>query len=149
MWYWLYFGVGYHKLKRDGKLAFYQRQQSKPEQGSLVRRESRRVALPSRPSLNELTSEAKKQSLLSKQEELVQFSSARDVRRPGIQDEEGSPIIEKLITADANDSYCQSSVCMKVVKDIFYCLDGAVENLCTICCVCGSKCGKGLNNGSI
>ena len=40
---------GYHLLKQDGKLPFYQRQQSKPEQGVLVRRESSNVMKPNQP----------------------------------------------------------------------------------------------------
>ena len=33
-----FFFSGYHKLKKEGKLPYYQRQQSKPEQGNLLKR---------------------------------------------------------------------------------------------------------------
>nr|XP_026693561.1 uncharacterized protein LOC100181794 isoform X2 [Ciona intestinalis] len=67
---------GYHKLKKDGRLPFYQRQQSRPEQGSLVRTSNQedkrhrssvpaknitpKTTLPSRSSMNELSSHGRR-----------------------------------------------------------------------------------------
>nr|CAB3262310.1 uncharacterized protein LOC100179483 [Phallusia mammillata] len=109
---------GYYKLKRDGRLAFYQRQQSKPEQGILVRKEPTRsnslrpavAGLPSRPSLNELTSEAKKKSMINRPMDLPQMSTSdQDIRMTGDAAERGSPMIESLINDDSAHSGFQSS----------------------------------------
>ncbi|XP_078494827.1 uncharacterized protein LOC144749699 [Ciona intestinalis] len=109
---------GYHKLKQDGRLPFYQRQQSRPEQGSLVRvsnQEEKRhrssvpakhvtpkTKLPSRSSMNELSSHGRRTI-----DPLYEVSrSATDIN-DDMPIEDG--IMKKLIDSEHSLEYLPSS----------------------------------------
>uniref|UniRef100_H2YNW1 Uncharacterized protein n=1 Tax=Ciona savignyi TaxID=51511 RepID=H2YNW1_CIOSA len=108
---------GYHKLKKDGRLAYYQRQQSKPEHGNFTRgptekrhrssasaqRNTVKQGLSLRSSLNELSSASN-----------VKFESiSRSV--DGITDdthvEDG--ILKKLLNSDQSLEHLPSSVTLQ------------------------------------
>ncbi|XP_076821122.1 uncharacterized protein LOC143466871 isoform X2 [Clavelina lepadiformis] len=114
---------GYHKLKQEGKLLFYQRQQSKPERGKLTRTPadaspSNKIkefkltpTLPSHLSLNETTIVTSANSDLRK--EHAKFYSDNDLSNPrrcsDPVDISDNTMIYKLIDSNSEDLCFHSS----------------------------------------